>query len=135
MGTVRYPQFRASVNVSIALYLGNKRMEKENEKKEEGVLSPIQLGDLQKPDGSPAGVSDETFSRLLKETGGKSVIILSLTNHIGGNIPVPIRNFNVSAVGVEMGFVAGVLGFISDALLGKIGGTIVVKKVLGGLKT
>lgn len=106
-------------------------MENGNTQKEEGIISPIQLGDLQKPDGSRASVADTTFNQILNQTGGEACIVISLAKRVDGSAnPAPIHGFHISAVNVDLGFMPGILKLIAEALLGRLGGTTVIKNVV-----
>lgn len=98
-----------------------------NEETKNGVLSPIQFGDIKKP----GEVSDETFQRILKDTGGKAAIVMILpttfTTVLTPETNREIHKFHIGAVNVETKFLPALLFFIVERLIGKHDGTLTTK--------
>ncbi len=92
------------------------------------ILSPLQAGDLKKP-AKQEKVSNNTFNRILLETGGKAAIVIVLDKKMmtDKDFTVPMSHFHFSTVNVTMNHVPYIFKILVSALLGELGGKVTIK--------
>lgn len=76
------------------------------------------MGDIKKP----GDVSNETYNQILKETGGKAVIVIVLPTPLIADLMLmpeirkEVKKFHIGVVNVEMRFLLPVLHFVTERI-------------------
>lgn len=96
------------------------------------ILSPFKVQDLMggvQTAKKSVGISNNTFNRILSETGGKAAIVIVFDKQAitEEDLKIAPRHFHFSMVNMTITFVPYILKLVVQALLGELGGKTTIK--------